>query len=519
MELLHGVVAPSDPFTYFSLIDLLCRKWPDILAASVPGRALFYIDGLLVGKGRKELLPPTWQHHKAFLSAYASWAKVCVFLMQSPAALAPVSAASQYIPGASEVALGASSRGVSVADVLVECCIGIGLSLSVGLPMTAKGHRVLVREILEQHCQPTSQINSSTHLVQLLLHSRVLLVAGEQLVGVKPASNPGNSSSSSRCRGSRGWGSAGSSSTGMSGADELWQQEDGSFDGRGSRGARDVSGPVKAIRCLLDGLVGPEETLLRKLLCAALVQMHGLYLWHGRAVHSSSSSTRIAPAELPPKRWDLLPLQGLPEAVLKQLDWIWGVWRENDLASGLTGEAEQRCLLQDVLLLLKLLVQEVALPLGCSNLKCVSMNGASEVAAASKSCSGCKVVRYCSMECHVAHWGEHRPLCKQLQQQTGQHQQQGDGKQQRDQTEGEAPEQGRSEISSGEQVQQQQQEGASSSGISQVCGNSNCSRSGERVELKRCSGCSALCYCSILCQRKHWKEHKAHCNYQKPVAS
>ena len=377
-----------------------------------------------------------------------------------------------------------------------------------------------MREGLELHCQLTSHIYSSTHLVQLLLHSRVLLVAGEQLVGVKPASNPGNdSSSSSSCRGSSGWRSGGSSSTEMGRSDQLWQQEDGTFDERESRGARDVSGPVNAIRCLLDVLVGQEEPLLRKLLCAALVQMHGLYLWHDRAVHSSSSSTGTAPGELPPKRWDLLPLQGLPEAVLKQLDWIWGEWREGDLASGLTVEAEQQRLLQDVLVLLKLLVQEVPLPLGCSNLKCVSMNGASEVAAASKACSGCKVVRYCSMECHVAHWGEHRLLCKQLQQQTGQHQQQGDRRQQQDQAEGEVPEQGRSGIRSGDQVQQQQQqEGASSSGISQVCGNPSCRRSGTGVELKRCSGCSAVCYCSIPCQRKHWKEHQAHCNYQKPVA-
>ena len=492
-----------------------------VISASIPGHALLAIDGLLVGEGRKQLLSPTWQHHKAFLSAYASWAKVCVCLMQSPSALAPVSVeVSQHLPGspAAAIASGGSSRGWSTADELVTCYIALGLRLSVGLSMGAEGALDLVQENLELLCQPTSHINSSTHLVQLLLHSRVLLVAGEQLVGVKPASNPGNgSSSSSSCRGSNGWGNGGSSSTDMGRVDLLWQREDGTFE---SREARDVSGPLKSIRCVLDVLVGREAPLLRRLLCAALVQMHGLYLWHDRAVHSSSSSSsRAGPAELPPKRWVLLPLQGLPEAVLKQLDWIWGEWRESDLGSGLKGEAEQRRLLQDVLLLLKLLVQELPLPLGCSNLKCVSMNGASEVAAASKACSGCKVVRYCSMECHVAHWGEHRPLCKQLQQQIGHQQQQGDGNQQRDQAEGEACEQGHDAISNEDQSQQQQQEGASSSGTSQVCGNPSCSGSGARVELKRCSGCSAVWYCSIQCQRNHWKEHKARCNYQKPVVS
>ena len=57
-----------------------------------------------------------------------------------------------------------------------------------------------------------------------------------------------------------------------------------------------------------------------------------------------------------------------------------------------------------------LLVLEVPVPVGCSNPRCTDLSGGSELTAASKACSGCKVVRYCSRACQVAH-------CKQRLQQ------------------------------------------------------------------------------------------------------
>ena len=56
------------------------------------------------------------------------------------------------------------------------------------------------------------------------------------------------------------------------------------------------------------------------------------------------------------------------------------------------------------------------MPVGCSNPHCTDLSGVSELAAASKACSGCKVVRYCSRACQVAHWKQHKELCKRLQQ-------------------------------------------------------------------------------------------------------
>ena len=94
------------------------------------------------------------------------------------------------------------------------------------------------------------------------------------------------------------------------------------------------------------------------------------------------------------------------------------------MVQGPAGIAEQQQLLQELLLLAKLLLlQEVPLPLGCSNLTCLNLAGMSEVALAHNPCSGCKVARYCSRECQVAHWEQHRGLCKQLQKGKGKDQQ------------------------------------------------------------------------------------------------
>lgn len=53
---------------------------------------------------------------------------------------------------------------------------------------------------------------------------------------------------------------------------------------------------------------------------------------------------------------------------------------------------------------------------GCSNWACTNLHGFSEAALPTKLCSGCKRVRYCSVECQKAAWvkGEHKDVCGSL---------------------------------------------------------------------------------------------------------
>ena len=52
----------------------------------------------------------------------------------------------------------------------------------------------------------------------------------------------------------------------------------------------------------------------------------------------------------------------------------------------------------------------------CGNPRCASLEGASEAAARGHKCSGCRLVRYCSRQCSVADWPQHKLCCKLLQQ-------------------------------------------------------------------------------------------------------
>jgi hypothetical protein len=125
----------------------------------------------------------------------------------------------------------------------------------------------------------------------------------------------------------------------------------------------------------------------------------------------------VAGTEVLPKRLLQLPLTGLPAAVTAQLDQVKSKWPRDVLRDFQlpAAPAAQEDLLQDLLLVVEVLLEEVPLPVGCSNTACVKLKGLSENLAASKGCVGCKVVRYCGRECQVAHWKSHKGLCKRLQ--------------------------------------------------------------------------------------------------------
>lgn len=53
----------------------------------------------------------------------------------------------------------------------------------------------------------------------------------------------------------------------------------------------------------------------------------------------------------------------------------------------------------------------------CCNPRCCNLSGASETRLRGKLCTGCRMARFCCMECSKAAWAEHKVACKHMQQQ------------------------------------------------------------------------------------------------------
>ena len=336
-----------------------------------------------------------WEQYKAMPSAIASFVKACEVVLP-------------------EVSAAAAEGRVEDAEELIYCCSCLVKWVTQEVvPNESRAHG-MVHTPAEDASQGASKhvVSYSAHQGLVLWLSRLVLALGQPQLGMKPAAPIGGSSSSMGAQISPV--SSCSSSSSLPISSSITEGEPSSTD------------PLPSIKMHLQQLVLSVAIQLWSYMDVCFV---------GMSVSSSCTRVRGATAATGGGRGGSSssgtepsvgagPQPALPEAVSKQQQYIKQRWQlqefegPNQPCSHLlevpADASDQQELLGDLLHAFHQLLQEVPLPFGCSNLGCSNLAGLSEVAAASKGCSWCRGVRYCSTECQMAHLEQHRGLCRKL---------------------------------------------------------------------------------------------------------
>jgi hypothetical protein len=383
------------------------------------------LPDLMAPEGMQQLLP-SWQHCKAYLSAFASWTKAYAELL--PATAAAGSKKGLDMPGFvftqllwlhTEIWQHRKVR----PSVRVRFANGLVLVVAVG-----EGGRTLQAEY--------AATPSSIELLLLVGLGKVIAVTAQKVVGMAVAAS--SSSGSNNTIKDRATGPSSSSSNDfvpvvprqvMLCAMQHMMCDRCAYENLGS--FNNINTPPLA-RTIILGLLHFNcmatwhfNVLPATSAAAAAGKAEGdegskKAAQAAPAVDTTAVDTKIADQQAQvPKRLAKLPQQGLPAAVVEQMERISSSWPSEVLVNMQLPceEAKQKQLLQDLLLLGHVLMVEVPSPVGCNNPGCVNLRGLSEAETAAKACGGCKVARYCSQECQQTHWKVHRPACQRLQQQ------------------------------------------------------------------------------------------------------
>ena len=496
--------AASNPLAFFALADLTARTatpW-HLRYASV----MLQIPNLLSPEGMQQFLP-SWQHCKAYLSAFASWTKVYAKLLPAAAAEGPE---------AGQMLVFVMRQLVSLHNEIWQVTYNKASDVVLDL-----AGLLLVYKLGEGNKKLDMEYAATPRSIQLLLlvgMGKAVAATARELLGITVATSssssagngesqqqhPGSSSSSERvggtsrgsggvlglgiglssCAGGRSGGidtSSSSSGTGSAanrsssnagGYMEAGGEDDarsgaqsssssssggGHSRGRGSNSSGMVPGRIpgdvltRAVQqFMMDtssgglgaALASASNLLtspLAKTVVLGLMHFNCMAAWHKKvseaaaaaaeskegsasegadAMHAKGPAAADQQQQHVPKRLAKLPQQGLPAAVVEQMEKISSNWPSKVLVQmQLPGEeAKQKQLLQDLLLLGHVLMVEVPTPVGCNNPGCMALGGVSEVEAAAKTCGGCRVARYCSQDCQRGHWKVHKETCQTLQQ-------------------------------------------------------------------------------------------------------
>ena len=441
-------LASCDPLAYFHVVEASCRvasntiQWSSssvssssssraagklALKAASPAEEylkflflhsrMLQLPALLAAEGQQQLLL-SWQHYKAYTAAFASWVKAWEkFLLE-----------------------GCAGQLVLLSDALVLLhhfltwlLVDVNQLVKVSFGERGSGSFAVLSSFSDSYVPAAL---AGIQLVLLLLWvARAIAAAKCMLPGaLTEAAEGGSRRSSSSMR--SGSGSSSKSSSGSSSKMERGQRE-------------------AAKRLVV------ERKSLNRLAAAGVLYWCCLFLWEDSAWecfgdgrggaprafydHAAASGAPTAAAanadDQLSKRLMLLPRECLTPAVRAQMSVIKEIipFRNHvaypdeidTFVAGLS-EAQLDALLVEVVKLSDLMLAEVPCTMGCSNPLCTNLSGMSEmeVKAGSrktvlKACTACKVVWYCSRECQVAQWKVHEPLCKRLQLQQKEQEQEG----------------------------------------------------------------------------------------------
>ena len=353
------------------------------------------LPALLAAEGQQQLLL-SWQHYKAYAAAFASWVKAWEkFLLGG-------------CGGQGETVL--SDAMVVLHDLLAWLLCDVNQLVIISLPGGGSGS---ITGLSKRSDVDVPAALAGIQLVLLLWVARAIAAAKCMLPGaLTEAAEGGSSKGSSR---------------------------------KMERRQREAAKGVAVGR-------GP----LNRLAAAGVLYWCCLFLWEDTAWDCFGDGRTGSPAGSPAgastaaavtadeqlsKRLMLLPRDSLTPAVRAQMTVISGMTRfpnhmadPDEIATFVAGinDAQLGDLLVEVVKLSELMLAEVPCTMGCSNPLCTNLSGVSEmeVKAGSrktvlKACTACSVVWYCSRECQVGHWKVHQPLCKRLQQQRKEKEQEG----------------------------------------------------------------------------------------------
>ena len=391
-----GDWASTNPIAFYGLTELACRtpRAPGLSLAAVWFRIP---DAWVLTKQQsqpqqsqqqrssqqrqkqaqqQQALLNTWPEYKAYISAVASWCKAHVKLFRCACEAALEGDYGEY--NALIEALGVMLQGNEAGGA---GCLGLG---------QAPGSS-----------SPTLQ---AVRLVLLLWLTRATLGAVKCCLLAAAAQHSRGASSSSTSGGSHG-GACEPAETSNSSSETVALVQM-------SRVA--LSAP------LLHALVKWQKTTSELTTGSSMVSSSAA-AGAGAGADVSCLTTR--------KRLSRLPLQGLPEAVTTQLDKCSNL-RRVCLQSSATAAAEELTELiagdgieglqnfgREMVVLFELLLEEVPSPLGCNNPGCSNLSGFTEADEAGSVCTRCHEARYCSRQCQVDHWEQHKKACRRLRKQ------------------------------------------------------------------------------------------------------